>query len=161
MDLIIRLCIVLINCTLLIISEKPCKNMIYSTPDIASFDFSNAVVADSPFLHFSATSVLNDDTITRLYNWFLTTTEWHLVETNFYEQYEFSLLAISLPADLKILVSDNSLSEMTFFFKEKFNVKSLEIVDVVAHKLVNSQHIGVHNDYIDEEETHRMVLHVN
>src|ERR1700733_3372275 len=135
--------------------------MICSRPDIASFNFSNAVVDESPFPHFSATAVLNIETIARLYNWFLTTTEWHFVETDFYEQYEFSLLAANLPVDLKSLVSNNSLSEMVSFFKEKFNVKSLEVVDIVAHKLVNSQHIGVHNDYIDEEETHRMVLHVN
>jgi Rps23 Pro-64 3,4-dihydroxylase Tpa1-like proline 4-hydroxylase len=35
------------------------------------------------------------------------------------------------------------------------------LVDVVAHKLVNSQHIGVHNDYINGDETHRLVLHFN
>ena len=32
---------------------------------------------------------------------------------------------------------------------------------MVAHKLVNSQHIGVHNDYINGDETHRLVLHFN
>lgn len=135
--------------------------MIYNTPEIDVFDFSNAVVDEIPFPHFSATSVLLDECLAKLYNWFLTTAEWYLVETDFYEQYEFSLLNVNLPSELQILVSEQSLSKITSLFKKRFNVATLEIVDVVAHKLVSSQHIGVHNDYIGDEETHRMVLHIN
>jgi Rps23 Pro-64 3,4-dihydroxylase Tpa1-like proline 4-hydroxylase len=74
-------------------------------------------------------------------------------------------LNVDSPWNLKNLVSEGSLLAIMRFFKEKFNVIELEIVSIVAHKLVNSQHIGVHNDYIDEVKTHRlthrMVLHIN
>lgn len=136
--------------------------MIYNLSEPTVFDLSNAVVSENPFPHFSATSVLSEESITKLYAWFLITDEWQLVETDFYEQYEFSMLHVDLPSELKNLVSSISLLEIEMIFQNRFNnVKSLQIVDVVAHKLVNSQHIGIHNDYIDEEETHRMVLHVN
>ena len=42
-----------------------------------------------------------------------------------------------------------------------FNEDHLEIVGVVAHKLVAGQHIGIHNDFIGAEETHRLVLQFN
>jgi Rps23 Pro-64 3,4-dihydroxylase Tpa1-like proline 4-hydroxylase len=135
--------------------------MIYNSPETTVFNLTNAVVSNIPFPHFTAASVLPQDNIKNLYKWFLATTEWHLVETDFYEQYEFSLLKALLPDELKNLISEQSLSEIESLFKQNFNVKSLQLVDVVAHKLINSQHIGVHNDYIDEEETHRMVLHIN
>jgi Rps23 Pro-64 3,4-dihydroxylase Tpa1-like proline 4-hydroxylase len=136
--------------------------MIYNVFDTIVFDLSNAIVDESPFPHFSATAVLSEENIAELYNWFLITKEWHLIETDFYEQYEFSLLNIDLPHKLKNLISEISFSEINEVFKKGLvGVRALEVVDVVAHKLVNSQHIGVHNDYIDEEETHRMVLHIN
>jgi len=135
--------------------------MIYNIPDTIVFDLTNAIVIDNPFPHFTATNVLPQNNISNLYDWFLSTTEWHLVETDFYEQYEFSLLNVQIPDSLKNLVSEQSLSEIENLFKKKFGVNALQLVDVVAHKLVNSQHIGVHNDYINDEETHRMVLHIN
>jgi hypothetical protein len=52
-------------------------------------NLSSAIVYDTPFLHFSSTSVLNDGFEHEIYDWFQKTQEWHLVETDFYEQYEF------------------------------------------------------------------------
>jgi len=83
------------------------------------------------------------------------------VETDFYEQYEFSLLQINLPQDLKFLTSEATLKYIERRYVEEFDINSLALVDVVAHKLVNEQRIGVHNDFIGDEETHRMVLHIN
>jgi Rps23 Pro-64 3,4-dihydroxylase Tpa1-like proline 4-hydroxylase len=135
--------------------------MIYNSPDTITFDLSNAAVSDNPFPHFTATHILPENNISELYNWFVNTTSWHLVETDFYEQYEFSLLSAAIPEHLQNLVSKGSMSLIEDLFKQRFGVKNLDLVDIVAHKLVNSQHIGVHNDFINGEETHRMVLHVN
>lgn len=126
-----------------------------------NLNLSSAIGQDIPFPHFSATSVLNNQLEVKLYNWFTTTAEWNLVETDFYEQYEFSLLNINLPEDLKCLVERDFLAAIENQFTNSFSVEGFELVDVVAHKLVNSQHIGVHNDFINDEETHRMLIQIN
>jgi Rps23 Pro-64 3,4-dihydroxylase Tpa1-like proline 4-hydroxylase len=45
--------------------------------------------------------------------------------------------------------------------KNSFQVNILELVSVTAHKHVKNQSIGIHNDYIDNEETHRLVIQIN
>lgn len=130
-------------------------------PEQEFLDLSSAIANDTPFLHFSSTSVLNNGLEKRIYCWFQSTLDWTLVETDFYEQYEFSLLSINLPEDLKCLTETKFLNTIQNKFQEVFRVSDFELVDVVAHKLVNSQHIGVHNDYINGDETHRLVLHFN
>lgn len=130
-------------------------------PNQENLNLSSAVAQNTPFPHFSATSVLSNDLAVKLYNWFLSTAEWNLVETDFYEQYEFSLLNIKLQEDLKCLIERDFLTIIENQFTASFNVKGFELVDVVAHKLVNSQHIGVHNDFINGEETHRMLIQIN
>ena len=66
-------------------------------------DFSSSTNYETPFPHFSATSVLSDGLEKKIYEWLESTSEWLLVETDFYEQYEFSLLGIILPKDLRCL----------------------------------------------------------
>jgi hypothetical protein len=125
------------------------------------FDLESAKVKQEPFPHFSIGNVLPSETISTLFNWFRQTDVWKLVETDFYEQYEFSLLHVDLPDDLKFLISEGTLNYIGQRYIKEFGVDGLEIVDIVAHKLVNEQRIGVHNDFINGEETHRMVLHIN
>ena len=130
-------------------------------PEQENLNLSSAIIYDTPFPHFSSTSVLNDGFESKIYDWFQKIDEWQLVETDFYEQYEFSLLSINLPDDVKCLNEPQFLNLIKTKFAEVFNASEFELVDVVAHKLVNSQHIGVHNDYINGDETHRLVLHFN
>lgn len=129
--------------------ETPCFNL-----DSAKIDL-------APFPHFSASSVLSDKLISEIFNWFQNTNAWDLVETDFYEQYEFSLLHVELPNQLKCLISKESLRYLEQKYVQEFNINALKLVDIVAHKLVNEQRIGIHNDFINGEETHRMVLHIN
>ena len=124
-------------------------------------NLSSTTVYNNPFPHFSSTSVFNNSFENKIYDWFKKTQDWQLVETDFYEQYEFSLLNINLPNEVKCLIEASLLKSIKSKFTEAFNYTDFELVDVVAHKLVNSQHIGVHNDYINGDETHRLVLHFN
>lgn len=135
--------------------------MNYNMPEIACFDLEAAQVEQSPFPHFSASAVLESKKISEIFNWFQDAEIWHLVETDFYEQYEFSLLHVDLPEHLKCLISEETLKYIEQKYIEEFKVSSLKLVDVVAHKLVNEQRIGIHNDFINGEETHRLVLHIN
>ncbi len=137
------------------------RNLLRIMHNQENINLSNTTSQNIPFPHFSATSVLTNGLEIKLYDWFEETFEWNLVETDFYEQYEFSLLNIPPPNYLKLLIEPTTLNIITNQFTESFNIKGFELVDVVAHKLVNSQHIGVHNDFINGEETHRFVLHIN
>lgn len=130
-------------------------------PEVNCFDLEAASIEDEPFPHFSTSSVLPNAMIAEIFNWFQDTRIWNLVETDFYEQYEFSLLHVDLPDHLKCLISEETLSYIAQKYMQDFKTNSLQLVDIVAHKLVNEQRIGIHNDFINGEETHRMVLHIN
>ncbi|RYY20564.1 MAG: 2OG-Fe(II) oxygenase [Chitinophagaceae bacterium] len=130
-------------------------------PETNCFDLETATVVTMPFPHFSANEVLTGKKIGEVYNWFQDTKIWNLVETEFYEQYEFSLLHTELPDQVKCLISEETLSYIEQKYIQEFKVKALKLVDVVGHKLVNEQRIGIHNDFINGEETHRLVLHIN
>jgi hypothetical protein len=125
------------------------------------FNLDSAKVEFEPFPHFSIGTVLPKAVIACVFEWFQDTHVWKLVETDFYEQYEFSLLSVDLPEQIKFLISKAAIQYIEQMYIDEFGVNALELVDIVAHKLVNEQRIGVHNDYINGEETHRMVLHIN
>ena len=124
--------------------------------NLSSIDFEN-----TPFPHFSSTAVFSNGVDLNLFNWFDKTPEWKLVTTDFYEQYEFSFLDIEIPEHLKSIINTDTIEVIGKKLEESFNVNSLNLVGVTAHKLVDGHHIGIHNDYIGGEETHRMVVHLS
>jgi len=135
--------------------------MIYNMLDTNCFNLESAQVERTPFPHFCVDLVLTLQKITQVFNWFQDSAIWNLVETDFYEQYEFSLLNTNLPDDIKCLISESTLQYIEQKYIREFKVNALKLVDIVAHKLVNEQRIGIHNDFINGEETHRLVLHIN
>ncbi len=114
-----------------------------------------------PFPHICCSSVLEKGIEKQLYEWFESTNEWNLTEADFYTQYEFVVSKAVLPEHLECLVSNETIETIKSTFCKAFSTKSLETVSVVAHKLLNTHTIGVHNDYINGEETHRLVIQIN
>ena len=114
-----------------------------------------------PFPHFTSTSVLESNLDGDLLNWFEETNLWNLIQTEFYEQYEFNLVEVKIPEKLKCLIKQNSIEDIVRIMTKKFQIASLELVSVTAHKHVKNQSIGIHNDYINGEETHRLVIQIN
>lgn len=96
-----------------------------------------------------------------IFAWLESSGSWTEVETDFYEQHEFSLLDSDLPDDLRFLISDETMAGLIAKFCDVFQVGNLEMAGVVAHKLVEGQHIGIHNDFIGPEESHRLVIQFN
>ena len=86
---------------------------------------------------------------------------WRLVETDFYEQYEFSLLDAELPVTLGHLVEPTGLDAARCFIEEQFGCRLANRVDLVAHKLLPGQRIAIHNDHLVGEETHRLTVQLN
>lgn len=118
-------------------------------------------VERDPFPHFSSAFALQDKLEDRLFDWFEETEAWTLAETDFYEQYEINMLGVDLPLHLQFLVSNEVIEAVKERYKANFQVGSLDLVGLAAHKLVDGQKIGIHNDFIGKEETHRLVIHIN
>ena len=124
-------------------------------------DLSSITLNRVPFPHFYSTNALLDNKEAQVFNWFENTDEWNLTKTDFYEQYEFDFLNAKLPENLQALISEAAISKIEREFRKAFNVNALQLVGVVAHKLVHGHKIGIHNDFIHGDETHRLVLHIS
>ena len=84
-----------------------------------------------------------------------------LTTAGFYEQYEFSLLNVSLPPVVRCLASPETVAVLRRRMSECFRQPLSERVEVTAHKLVPDQTIRIHNDYIAGGESHRLLLPLN
>lgn len=114
-----------------------------------------------PFDYFVSPHALRNDLSTSLLAWFETDAPWKLVETDFYEQYEFSLWDVEVPAPLRILREPAFLRLLRTKFEDLLDVKFGDDVDVAAHKLIPGQRIRLHNDFIDRESTYRLLIQLN
>ena len=129
--------------------------------DVNLIDLSSAKCEITPFPHFFVDSVLHGDKNHRVFQWLDSTTNWYLTTMDFYRQYEFNIQSVQLPEDLMFLTDQQTIEKIIADFKYTFKLSGLTLVGIMAHKLVNGHHIGIHNDFINEEETHRLVLHLN
>ena len=116
---------------------------------------------ESPFRYFVTRHCLDRDIEHTLLEWLETQAPWALVETDFYEQYEFSMLHTHLPLSLLPLTEPCNLSLLRDAMGALFNLVFTDRVSMLAHKLVPGQRIAIHNDYIDGHETHRLTVHLN
>lgn len=115
-----------------------------------------------PYEHFFLDQIIADDLSQSLLKWLETSAPWNLVEASFYEQYEFSFWETELPQELSFIKSKTTLDYLCSTFEKVFNAKlDYNKVDVTAHKLINGQRIRIHNDFIPDEETHRLVIQIN
>lgn len=115
----------------------------------------------SPFRYFSSTRVFNNGLEKTLFDWLESTDMWGLTETDFYTQYEFSLLEIALPEPLRCITSEDTISAITDAFARSFDVPPLELAGITAHKLTDGHRMGIHNDFIGPEETHRLIVQIS
>jgi Rps23 Pro-64 3,4-dihydroxylase Tpa1-like proline 4-hydroxylase len=116
---------------------------------------------EKPFRHFSSDNAFDPERESLVCNWLEKTPEWYIAETDFYQQYEFNLFKINLSPELQFLKSEKTISAITETFKDVFRIAKIELLGIMAHKLTDGQRIAIHNDFINGEETHRMVIHLN
>jgi|SRR5664280_499818 len=113
-----------------------------------------------PFRYATMLRCLSPDLGDGLLAWFENDAPWRLTQTDFYEQYEFSCWDSSSPLAAFLTsreVLDLVRAEMTEIFDRRFE----DGVDVVCHRLLPTQKIGIHNDYLVGQETHRLTIQVN
>jgi len=92
--------------------------------------------------------------------WLETDAPWRLKKTDFYEQFEFDCRD-SRSAAASFLTSPSILDVVRTEMEGIFGRSFQDEISVVCHKLVQGHRIGIHNDYLDGEESHRLVIQLN
>ncbi len=131
------------------------------TDDKQCFILANTEVFTQPFAYFVSTQALSSELSVELLTWLQNEAPWKLVETDFYEQYEFSFFDVQLPLYFNFLTSKEYLIGIKNRIEKLFSVKLGERIDFTAHKLIPGQRIRIHNDYIPGCETHRLLIQLN
>lgn len=124
-------------------------------------DFSACQEVAEPFPNIRAQGVVSPAIADETLAWLETGAPWRLKQTDFYEQYEFSLLADAPPPALADLTSTAFVDSIAAKLESSLGAASLGLVDVTAHRLSEGQTIRVHNDFIEFEETHRFLIQLN
>jgi hypothetical protein len=114
-----------------------------------------------PFHYFLVDGCLSENLERETLDWFDSAAPWQLKETDFYEQYEFSLFDVALPSAVAQLVSESALGALRKAMEKIFSCALDEKIELVAHKLIAGQRIAIHNDYLPGEETHRLTIQLN
>ena len=123
-------------------------------------EFDSIVYDTLPFEHFVGHCMELGDCQELLY-WLETDAPWELTTTDFYAQYEVSLLHTSLAPVVRRLACPDILTSLRGWMAGQFRQPLSERVDVTAHKLIAEQTIRIHNDYLRHGESHRLLLHLN
>lgn len=122
---------------------------------------SSAEVFSEPFPYVISPESLDLAVSCRILAWLESEARWRLVETDFYEQFELSLLHGHLPPDLAFLRSPDFLAAARARMASLFSADLGFGIDVTAHRLVPGQRIRLHNDFIAGAETHRLLIQLN
>jgi hypothetical protein len=115
-----------------------------------------------PFPYFISEQVLGPDAASHLLHWLETGARWRLHQGAFFEQYECNLLGVTAPNGCASLFGEKALDELKRRMEALLGTELTDQIEVLAHKLLPSQGIGIHNDEPhDDLETHRFILQLN
>jgi Rps23 Pro-64 3,4-dihydroxylase Tpa1-like proline 4-hydroxylase len=118
-------------------------------------------VFSEPFPYAVSARAFDDGVSTDILAWLESEAPWKLVETGFYEQFEFSFVDAVLPAGLTFLREQTFIDSLASEIRRLFGVSLSGRVDATAHRLLPGQRIRIHNDFIPEAETHRLLIQLN
>jgi Rps23 Pro-64 3,4-dihydroxylase Tpa1-like proline 4-hydroxylase len=124
-------------------------------------DFSHFEVFYYPFVYAVSPRVFNSKLSSDILSWLETEAPWRLVETGFYEQYEFNFVDAEPPEHLAFLRNTVFLESLKSEVQKLLGINLGNRIDATAHKLVAGQRIRIHNDYIPGAETHRLLIQLN
>jgi 2OG-Fe(II) oxygenase superfamily len=114
-----------------------------------------------PFPYAVSTRFFNDAISVAVLEWLESEAPWKLVETDFYEQYEFSFIDARVPMPLAFLKEDMFLDSLRDKVERLFGVSLCARIDATAHRLIPEQRIRIHNDFLPSAETHRLLIQLN
>ena len=115
--------------------------------------------SDDPFAHALVLDCIDAETLLACNDWFSDDAPWKLAKTDFYEQYEFDLRDAQHWL-VQRLSGATTIAKIVCETELLFNTRFTDDFSVTAHKLIKGQQIGIHNDWIAGQETHRLVIHL-
>jgi Rps23 Pro-64 3,4-dihydroxylase Tpa1-like proline 4-hydroxylase len=115
----------------------------------------------TPFPHVVTRQALPESMANNVLNWFETAAPWRLRIESFYEQYELNLHQVQLPDNLASLIDSDLIDCLITQMLSPLTEDRLVLVEANAHKLLPGQTIKIHNDFIGDEETHRVLIQLN
>lgn len=126
-----------------------------------TLDFSPFTTFSEPFQYAVTPRAFNYEISCEILRWLETSAPWRLVETDFYEQFEFSFLEACLPDRLTFLQKRTYLQALRFEVQQILGVHLSGRIDATAHKLIPGQRIRIHNDFLEGGESHRLLIQLN
>jgi Rps23 Pro-64 3,4-dihydroxylase Tpa1-like proline 4-hydroxylase len=124
-------------------------------------DLSRVSFNNTPYPFFIGEDVISKKGDQLFLEWLEVTNAWTLTKADFYTQNEFSLLDIEVPEQLQWLVSPKTVHSIETQFSTHFPIKKMAVRGITVHQLLDGHRIGIHNDYIQGEETHRLIIQLN
>lgn len=129
--------------------------------EIKMIEAGDSTLQEKPFPHFILRRIFPRVESFAILDWLESSAPWSLVETNFYEQYEFDVRDAVLPPSLSFLTKDDFVYQIKRWFENLFETTLSTRIDVTAHKLLAGQTIRLHNDFVAGQETHRLLIQLN
>jgi Rps23 Pro-64 3,4-dihydroxylase Tpa1-like proline 4-hydroxylase len=120
-----------------------------------------AELRSEPFAHTTAIQVISPDLANEALRWMESEAPWSLRIADFYEQWELHLQASDLPPSLVPLLAPSTVGNLMGAMLGPISDDDLELTEVTAHKLLAGQTIRIHNDYLEGEESHRLLIQLN
>jgi Rps23 Pro-64 3,4-dihydroxylase Tpa1-like proline 4-hydroxylase len=114
-----------------------------------------------PFPHATHAAPLPAALSAATLDWMETAAPWQLRIASFYEQWELHLEPGVVPAELRPLLAIETIDHLRSVMLAPLAATRAMLIEVTAHKLVPGQTIRVHNDYLDDGETHRLLVQFN
>ncbi len=115
----------------------------------------------TPFPHACVKEAFDSTISLEILSWLENQAPWSLRIAEFYEQYEFGFADVELPEAIAKIFSHETLQILREKIESIFETKLSTQIDITAHKLITGQRIRIHNDFIPEKETHRVLIQLN
>lgn len=130
-------------------------------PEIEIFNFPPVQLQPAPFPHLTIDGFLDERVAASLLRWLESEASWTSYEVlDFARYYDVNPRTAGLYPLLNILSDDVLLAQMAARVQQIFRVTLRPYVDMIAHKLIPGQSVGIHTDY-DAMQTHRLIIHLN
>lgn len=118
--------------------------------------------SDDPFAHFVVGDFYEPELARALNRWLSSDATWQRSVHHFYDQFELSFKHVQVPdAIAAALLTPAALRKVKTLAEELFATELRPEVGLTAHKLVETQGIGIHTDNAPGAESHRIVVQLS
>lgn len=114
-----------------------------------------------PFPHVTCAGLIPGSVADDVLRWMRSEAPWRLKVASFYEQWELPIDDVTLPGGLRYLQEQGFVGALRDCMVGPLTDKGIDLVEITAHRLVEGQTIRIHNDYLENQESHRLLIQLN